>query len=64
MKKDKDGKIVGGMSDNYKISEDGIIYTFYLKTNAKYSDGKYVTADDFVYSYRRFVDSKKTAPYT
>ena len=63
MKKDKDGKIVGGMAENYKMSEDGMTYTFYLRTNAKWSDGVPVTADDFVYSYKRFVDPKTAAPY-
>ncbi len=63
MKKDKDGNIVGGMAENYKMSEDGMTYTFYLRTNAKWSDGVPVTADDFVYSYKRFVDPKTAAPY-
>lgn len=63
MKKDKDGKIVGGMAENYKMSEDGLTYTFHLRTNAKWSDGVPVTAEDFVYSYRRFVDPKTAAPY-
>lgn len=63
MKKDKDGNLVGGMAENYKMSEDGVSYIFYLRTNAKWSDGKPVTADDFVYSYRRFVDPKTAAPY-
>ncbi|WP_297278583.1 peptide ABC transporter substrate-binding protein [uncultured Brachyspira sp.] len=63
MKKDKEGKIVGGMAENYKMSEDGLTYTFYLRTNAKWSDGIPVTAEDFVYSYRRFVDPRTAAPY-
>ena len=63
MRKDKEGKIIGGMAENYSMSEDGITYTFYLRTNAKWSDGMPVTADDFVYSYRRFVDPKTAAPY-
>ena len=54
---------LGGMAENYSMSEDGITYTFYLRTNAKWSDGMPVTADDFVYSYRRFVDPKTAAPY-
>ena len=63
MKKDKDGNLVGGIAENYKMSEDGLTYTFYLRTNAKWSDGKPVTAEDFVYSYKRFVDPKTAAPY-
>ena len=63
MKKDKEGKIIPGMAERYDISEDGLIYTFYLRTNAKWSDGKNLTADDFLYSYRRFVDPNTAAPY-
>ena len=63
MKKDKDGNLVGGVAENYKMNEDGLTYTFYLRTNAKWSDGKPVTAEDFVYSYRRFIDPKTAAPY-
>ena len=63
MKKDKDGKIIPGMAERYEMSDDGLVYTFYLRTNAKWSDGKNFTADDFLYSYRRFVDPKTAAPY-
>ena len=63
MKKDKDGKIIPGIAERYEISDDGLVYTFYLRTNAKWSDGKNFTSDDFLYSYRRFVDHKTAAPY-
>ena len=63
MKKDKDGKLTGGIAENYSMSEDGLSYLFYLRTNAKWSDGQPVTADDFIYSYRRFVDPNTAAPY-
>lgn len=63
MKKDKDGKIIPGIAERYEMSDDGLVYTFYLRTNAKWSDGKNFTADDFLYSYRRFVDPKTAAPY-
>ena len=35
---------------SYKISDDGLIYTFTLRDDIKWSDGKPVTAHDFVYS--------------
>ncbi|WP_288680747.1 peptide ABC transporter substrate-binding protein [uncultured Brachyspira sp.] len=63
MKKDKDGKIIPGIAERYEMSDDGLVYTFYLRTNAKWSDGNNFTADDFLYSYRRFVDPKTAAPY-
>ena len=62
-KKDKDGSIIGGMANSWSMSEDGLVYTFHLRTNAKWSDGKPVLADDFVYSYRRYVDPAVAASY-
>ncbi|MGY3724251.1 oligopeptide transport system substrate-binding protein [Granulicatella balaenopterae] len=38
------------------ISEDGLVYTFTLKDNVKWSNGQPVTAPDFVYTYRKLVD--------
>lgn len=60
--KDINGKIVGGSSDKWEISEDKLKYTFRIREDAKWSDGKKLTADDFVYSYRRVVDPKTASP--
>ncbi len=38
------------------ISDDGLVYTFTLKDNIKWSNGQPVTAYDFVYTYRKLVD--------
>lgn len=56
--KDINGKIMEGSAYKWDISEDGLTYTFYIRTNAKWSDGKPLTANDFVYSWRRAVDPK------
>ena len=60
--KDINGKIVGGSSDKWEISEDKLKYTFHIREDAKWSDGKKLTAYDFVYSYRRVVDPKTASP--
>lgn len=60
--KDINGKIVGGSSDKWEISEDKLKYTFRIREDAKWSDGKKLTADDFVYSYRRVVVPKTASP--
>jgi len=44
---------VPGVAERWDISEDGLIYTFYLRVNAKWSNGDAVTADDFVFSWKR-----------
>lgn len=38
------------------LSDDQLTYTFHIRENAKWSDGSPVTAHDFVYSFRRFID--------
>ncbi|MBM3264619.1 MAG: peptide ABC transporter substrate-binding protein [candidate division Zixibacteria bacterium] len=43
-------------AERYESSPDGKTWTFYLRPNAKWSDGRPVTAEDVVYSYRRFLD--------
>jgi oligopeptide transport system substrate-binding protein len=40
-------------AESYEVSEDGLIWTFKLNPNAKWSDGQPVTADDWVYSWLR-----------
>ena len=60
--KDINSKIVGGSSDKWEISEDKLKYTFHIREDAKWSDGKKLKADDFVYSYRRVVNPKTASP--
>ncbi|MEG2072668.1 MAG: peptide ABC transporter substrate-binding protein [Oscillospiraceae bacterium] len=46
------------------VNEDGTVtYTFKLNKDAKWSDGKPVTAGDFVYSWQRLADPKTGASY-
>ena len=48
---------------DYEYSEDGLTWTFHLREDAVWTDGKAVTADDYVYSFRRLVDPAVMAPY-
>lgn len=49
---------------SYKISDDGLVYTFTLRDDIKWSDGKPVTAHDFVYSWQRVCDPKTASEYS
>ena len=51
-----DGPPEPGVASHYAVSEDGLRYTFYLRRDAKWSNGRTVVADDFVYSWRRVLD--------
>ncbi len=48
---------------NKGISADGKTYTFKLKTNVTWSDGKKVTAKDFEYSIKRMLNPELAAEY-
>ncbi|KRM87666.1 peptide ABC transporter substrate-binding protein [Lacticaseibacillus thailandensis] len=45
------------------VSKDQKTYTFTLRKNAKWSDGKEVTAQDFVYAWKRAIDPKTKSEY-
>jgi len=45
-----------GVAESWDISEDGTVYTFHLREAARWSDGRPVTAHDFVYSWQRLLD--------
>ena len=53
VKPDKDGNFVEAVAESYVISEDAMTYTFTLRENVKFHNGKVVTVDDVVYSLKR-----------
>lgn len=55
-------KAVPGMATRWETSDDGLIWTFHLR-EALWSDGAPVTADDFVFSWRRLVDPASASSY-
>ena len=59
---DKIARPVPGMAVRWSTSADGLIWTFFLR-EALWSDGRQVTADDFVFSWQRLLDPKTAAPY-
>ncbi len=52
-----------GVAERWEVTPDGKTYTFYLRSNAVWSNGEPVTADDFVKSYERILNPKLAAPY-
>ena len=47
------GNVVPGAAECWDISDDGLVYTFHLRKDGKWSNGDPLKADDFVYSLRR-----------
>lgn len=58
-----DGSQEKAMATSEKVSKDGKTYTFTLRKDNKWSNGDPVTAQDFVYSWRRTVDPKTASQY-
>ena len=56
------GTPVPGAAIGYTVSGNGLVYTFTLRDHV-WSDGVPVTAQDFVYSYRRVLNPKTAAQY-
>ena len=57
-----DLQIVPDIAERWEISEDGTVYTFHLLPDAKFADGKPVTAQDFVYSLNRAANPELASP--
>ena len=61
---DKDLQVVPGLAESWDISDDGQTITFHLKDGITYSDGTPITADDFVFSWKRLIDPREAAGYS
>ncbi len=55
--------IVPGVAETWEISPDGLEYTFHLRQSATWSNGDPVTAQDFIYSWRRALFPDTAAGY-
>ena len=56
-------EVVPGQAKSYTVSDDLCVYTFTLRDDIYWSDGEPVTANDFVYSWRRLVDPATASDY-
>lgn len=54
----ENSETVPGVATKSTTSKDSLTWTFYLRKDAKWSNGDPVTAEDFVYAWRRQVDPK------
>ena len=50
---DPDLEVVSDVAESWKRSEDGLTYTFTIDANARFHDGRAVTAADFKYAWER-----------
>ena len=69
VRKKADGEIVPGLSESWTISSDGRTYTFQIKDGLTYkavkgaSTDHTITAEDFVFAFRRIFQPQTNSPY-
>ena len=63
MQMDADGQAVPAIAESYDLSDDGLTYTFHLRSDAKWSNGTPVTAADYVFAWQRAVDPAVASEY-
>ena len=56
-------KPIPGVASSWTISEDGKRYIFHLNPDAKWSNGDPITANDFVYSFKRILSPELASQY-
>ncbi len=54
---------IPGTATRWEVSDDGLMYTFHLRPDARWSNGDPVTARDFVFSYQRILSPALAAEY-
>ncbi len=64
VKLDKDLRIVPDIAVRWEVTDDGRTYTFYLKKNVRFSNGREVTAEDFRFSFERVLSPRFRSPNT
>ncbi len=54
---------IPGVAKSWTISPDGLIYTFHLRHNARWSNGQQVTSEDFLFAWKRILHPSTAAGY-
>jgi len=60
---DSDNKPISAMAERWVVSADGLKYVFYLRSNAKWSNGEPVTAQDFEYAWKSTLSPELASSY-
>jgi oligopeptide transport system substrate-binding protein len=56
-------KIGPGTAESWSISDDGLVYTYKIRKDAKWSNGDGVLASDFIYAWRRILMPDSAGEY-
>ena len=62
VKLDNNLDVVADLAEGWSVSDDGTVFTFKLRENARFHDGRTVTAQDFKYSWERALHPETESP--
>lgn len=62
LKSTPEGLLINDLAESYKISNDGTMYTFFLKPNIFFHDGKKITSDDVEFTISKIKDPNIKSP--
>ena len=57
------GEIVSGIAERYTVSEDGLLYKFYIRNDAYFSNGDLITAKDFLKFFEEIISKDEEKFY-
>jgi peptide/nickel transport system substrate-binding protein len=60
---DDTSKVKGDLADSWTVSDDGLTYTFKLKSGLKFASGNPITAEDVAWSFERAVKLDKSPAF-
>jgi peptide/nickel transport system substrate-binding protein len=60
---DEELGIVADLAETWEVSGDGLEYTFHLRPDLTFHNGDPLTAEDFVYTWRRTTDPDFASPH-
>lgn len=60
---DANDKVQPGVAKDWKVSDDGLVYTFNLRNDMKWSNGEPVTAHDFIFGWTSLLSPEFAAEY-
>lgn len=62
MSYDRNLNLIPDIAESYTISDDGLVYTFKIRPEAQFQDGKPIRAADFKWSFERACDPATRSP--
>lgn len=60
---DENDQVVPGVAKDWTVSDDGLVYTFNLRDDMKWTNGEPVTANDFVFAWKSLLTPEFAADY-